>query len=148
MKYLMIDYLQWGWMRLKMLWGSHTNPCRMEFGLRPAQLHASPKHSNNDEMQGESSFQPSYINLVQSCLLILFFSSPTIPSCVTALLLAVGCWHQLYWLPVLDVFFHLLGLSEKVYKDHTVLFPLISFPFRSMLDFVVDSYIVVWIHFV
>ena len=57
-----------------MLWGSCTNPWGMEFGLRPAQQHTSPKHSNDDEMQGRNSFQQPYINLVRSCLLIRFFS--------------------------------------------------------------------------
>ena len=46
----------------------------MEFGLRPAQQHTSPKRSNDDEMQGRNSFQQPYINLVRSCLLIRFFS--------------------------------------------------------------------------
>ena len=46
----------------------------MEFGLRPAQQHTSPKHSNNTEIQGGNSFQQSYINLIQSYLFILFFS--------------------------------------------------------------------------
>ena len=41
----------------EVLWGSHTNPWGMEFGLRPAQQHTSPKHSNNDKKQGENSFQ-------------------------------------------------------------------------------------------
>lgn len=47
-----------------MLWGSHMNPRRMEFGLWPAQQHMSPKHSNDDKMQGGNSFQQPYINLV------------------------------------------------------------------------------------
>ena len=56
-----------------MLWGSRTNPWRMEFGLRPAQQHTSPIHSNNDKMQGGNSFRQSYINPVRLCLLILSF---------------------------------------------------------------------------
>ena len=40
-----------------LLWGSCTNPWGMEFGLRPAQQHTSPKHSNDDKKQGENSFQ-------------------------------------------------------------------------------------------
>ena len=40
-----------------LLWGSRTNPWGMEFGLRPAQQHTSPKHSNDDKKQGENSFQ-------------------------------------------------------------------------------------------
>ena len=38
---------------------------------------------------------------------------------VTALSLAVGCLHKLHQLPVLDVFFCLLGLSKRAYKGHT-----------------------------
>ena len=49
------------------------------------------------------------------------------------------------WLPVLDVFFSLSGLSESVYKD-TLPYFFFFFLFPSlMLDFLVDSYIVVWI---
>ena len=43
--------------RNNLLWGSCTNPWEMEFGLRPAQQHASPKHSNNDKKQGGNLFQ-------------------------------------------------------------------------------------------
>ena len=49
------------------------------------------------------------------------------------------------WLPVLDVFFSLSGLSESVYKATLPLF-LLLLPFPSlMLDFLINSYIVVWI---
>ena len=41
----------------EVLWGSCMNPWGMEFGLRPAQQHTSPKHSNDDKKQGENSFQ-------------------------------------------------------------------------------------------
>ena len=62
---------------------------------------------------------------------------------VMALPLAVGHLHQLHRLPVLDVFC-LLGLSERAYKDQTVLFPLLlPFSFLSMLYFLIDGYIVV-----
>ena len=67
-------------------------------------------------------------------------SYSTLPGSVTALPLAVGRLHRL---PVLDAFFRLLGSSERAYKGHTALFPLLPFPSLSMLDFLVDSYIVV-----
>ena len=59
------------------------------------------------------------------------------------------CWpfRSFAWLPVLDVFFSLSELSEKGYKGHTTfIFSSSSSSFSFlMLDFLVDSYIVVWI---
>ena len=49
------------------------------------------------------------------------------------------------WLPVLDVFFSLSELSEKGYKGHTAFISSSSSFSFLMLDFLVDSYIVVWI---
>ena len=57
------------------------------------------------------------------------------------------CWlFRLFaWLPVLDVFFSLSELSEKGYKGHTVFISSSSSFSFLMLDFLVDSYIVVWL---
>ena len=63
--------------------------------------------------------------------------------CVTALPQAVDRLHELHQLPVLDVFFRLLGLSEKAYKGHTAFISSSSSFSFLMLDFLVDSYIVV-----
>ena len=66
-------------------------------------------------------------------------SYSTLPGSVTALPLAVGRLHRLHRLPVLDAFFHLLGSSERAYKGHTALFPLLL-PIPSfMLGFLVDG---------
>ena len=62
---------------------------------------------------------------------------------VTALPLAVGRLHELHQLPVLDVFFRLLGLSERAHKGHTAFVSSSSSFSFLMLDFLVDSYIVV-----
>ena len=49
---------------------------------------------------------------------------------VTALPRAVDRLHQLHQLPVLDVFFRLLRLSERAYKGHTAFIsPSSSFSF-------------------
>ena len=70
-------------------------------------------------------------------------SYSTLPGSVTALPLAVGRLHRLHRLPVLDAFFRLLRLSERAYKGHTAFnSPSSSFSLL-MLDFLVDSYIVV-----
>ena len=62
---------------------------------------------------------------------------------VTALQQAVDCLHELHQLPVLDVFFCLLRLSERAYKGHTAFISSSSSFSLLMLDFLVDSYIVV-----
>ena len=64
---------------------------------------------------------------------------------VTALPQAIDHLHELHQLPVLDVFFCLLRLSERVYKGHTAFISSSSSFSFLMLDFLVDSYIVVWI---
>ena len=66
----------------------------------------------------------------------------TTPS-VTVLLLAIGHLHELHQLPVLDVFFHLRGLSERAYKGHTTFISSSSSFSFLMLDFLINSYIVV-----
>ena len=62
---------------------------------------------------------------------------------VTALPLTVGRLHGLPVLDDLDVSFHLHGLSEKGYKGHTAFISSSSSFSFLMLDFLVDSYIVV-----
>ena len=62
---------------------------------------------------------------------------------VTALPWAVDRLHELHQLPVLDVFFRLLRLSERAYKGHTAFISPSSSLYLLMLDFLVDSYIVV-----
>ena len=62
---------------------------------------------------------------------------------VTALPLAVGRLHELHELLILDVFFRLLGLSERAYKGHTAFIFSSSSCSFLVLDFLVDSYIVV-----
>ena len=52
---------------------------------------------------------------------------------------------KLHQLPVLDVFFCLLRLSERAHKGHTTFISSSSSFSFLMLDFLVDSYIVVWI---
>ena len=71
------------------------------------------------------------------------YLSPNMPP-VTALPQAVDRLHELHRLPVLDVFFRLPRLSERAYKGHTAFISPSSFSLL-MLDFLVDSYIVVWI---
>ena len=61
----------------------------------------------------------------------------------TALPRAVDRLHELHQLPVLDVFFCLLRLSERAYKGHTAFISSSSSFSFLMLDFLVDSYIVV-----
>ena len=56
---------------------------------------------------------------------------------------AVDCLHELHQLPVLDVFFCLLRLSKRAYKGHTAFISSSSSFSFLMLDFLVDSYIVV-----
>ena len=60
---------------------------------------------------------------------------------------AVGHWlYRLHWLPVLDVFFCLSGLSEGAYKATLPYFLfLFLFLFSSCLIFSLYGYIVVWI---
>ena len=65
--------------------------------------------------------------------------------CVTALPQAVDRLHELHRLPVLDVFFRLPRLSERAYKGHTAFISSSSSFSLLTLDFLVDSYIVVWI---
>ena len=50
---------------------------------------------------------------------------------------------KLHQLPVLDVFFCLLRLSERAHKGHTTFISSSSSFSFLMLDFLVDSYIVV-----
>ena len=57
--------------------------------------------------------------------------------------LAVGHLHELHELPVLDVFFHLLGLGKRAKKGNTAFISSSSSFSFLMLDFLVDSYIVV-----
>ena len=53
---------------------------------------------------------------------------------VTALPLAVGRLHELHELLILDVFFRLLGLSERAYKGHTAFFSLLlPVPFSCLI---------------
>ena len=62
---------------------------------------------------------------------------------VAALPLTISHLHELHQLPVLDVFIHLLGLSKRAYKGHTAFISSSSSFSFLMLDFLVDSYIVV-----
>ena len=62
---------------------------------------------------------------------------------VTALPQAVDRLHELQRLPVLNVFFRLLRLSERARKGHTTFISSSSSFSFLMLDFLVDSYIVV-----
>ena len=52
---------------------------------------------------------------------------------------------KLHQLPVLDVFFCLLRLSERAHKGHTTFISSSSSFSFLMLDFLINSYIVVWI---
>ena len=64
---------------------------------------------------------------------------------VTVLPLAVGHLHELHQLPVLDVFFHLLGLGKRAKKGDTAFISSSSSFSLHVWFSLVDSYIVVWI---